>query len=530
MIHCRGERPAPGGAGAPLAWLGHPVTVIALVVLVVNDHVLKTAFPGWATGKLSDVAGMVLAPPLVAVVATLLVPRLPSRIAVAAGLASVGAAFTAVKATGYGAGVASAAWSVVNGPSVVLADPTDLLALPALAVAWWTWSQARLRPAPTRVVRVLRVAVVLPVALLGVAATSAPSYPDARGAAVLDGKLAVGEVNAYHDPAGRDIGWSISDDAGATWRPLTPGEAGVLDADRQPVRSACSRAQPARCYRIIPGRIRVEESRDGGASWRLSWEVTDDQRFILSRSYPDLADPDKYLVSHELAVLDATAGHLVVVANGRDGYAVRRADGRWDRVGFGVKNRFAGEEMPLPPLDGGDTSFRALDLLVGIVLAIVLAALVVIVAGDLIGRRNGLNRWFAFPFYPLLATAAGLAALVGVAPMDLFTPFLLLLTALFVIGLAVAMPIMIVSASPPPRWYGEVLLAAVLTLVLTLVALVGWANGTPVRPATAALAALAGTVPGLFMAISAARLGKPRQRVMLGDPPWPRPIHIPPLS
>ena len=49
-------------------WLGHPATVIALLVLVVNDHVLKAAYPGWVTGKLSDAAGLVLAPPLLAAV------------------------------------------------------------------------------------------------------------------------------------------------------------------------------------------------------------------------------------------------------------------------------------------------------------------------------------------------------------------------------------------------------------------------------------------------------------------------------
>ena len=71
----------------------NPATVFALVLLLVNDHVLKAAFPGLVTGKLSDVAGLVLAPPLVAVLLTLLVPRLPSRAAALAGLVAVGAGF-----------------------------------------------------------------------------------------------------------------------------------------------------------------------------------------------------------------------------------------------------------------------------------------------------------------------------------------------------------------------------------------------------------------------------------------------------
>jgi hypothetical protein len=40
----------------------HPVALISLVVLVVNDRWLKSAWPGFVTGKLSDCAGLVLLP------------------------------------------------------------------------------------------------------------------------------------------------------------------------------------------------------------------------------------------------------------------------------------------------------------------------------------------------------------------------------------------------------------------------------------------------------------------------------------
>jgi len=51
--------------------------------LVVNDHVLKAAFPGLLTGKLSDVAGLVVAAPLLATLGSLCVRRLPpNRVAV----------------------------------------------------------------------------------------------------------------------------------------------------------------------------------------------------------------------------------------------------------------------------------------------------------------------------------------------------------------------------------------------------------------------------------------------------------------
>ena len=49
-------RPQAGDA------LLHPLRVGAVAVLVVNDHLLKAAYPGLITGKLSDVAGLVFFP------------------------------------------------------------------------------------------------------------------------------------------------------------------------------------------------------------------------------------------------------------------------------------------------------------------------------------------------------------------------------------------------------------------------------------------------------------------------------------
>jgi hypothetical protein len=50
--------------GVFLRWAAHPLTVGATAVLLLNDHVLKPAWPGLVTGKLSDVAGLAAAPPV----------------------------------------------------------------------------------------------------------------------------------------------------------------------------------------------------------------------------------------------------------------------------------------------------------------------------------------------------------------------------------------------------------------------------------------------------------------------------------
>src|SRR5690349_13352126 len=114
------------GSGGFARWVAHPVTIAATAVLLLNDHVLKQAWPGVVTGKLSDVAGLVVAP---AVLGLLTGVFLAGHAGAAVAVVLTGAGFTWVKTTAAGAGAASAAWSVVNGPSVVLADPADLVAL-----------------------------------------------------------------------------------------------------------------------------------------------------------------------------------------------------------------------------------------------------------------------------------------------------------------------------------------------------------------------------------------------------------------
>jgi hypothetical protein len=67
------RNPAPGGA------LLHPVLLLSLCVLIVNDHVLKRWAPGVLSGKLSDFAVLVLLPLLLHGVLELLIERVGGR-------------------------------------------------------------------------------------------------------------------------------------------------------------------------------------------------------------------------------------------------------------------------------------------------------------------------------------------------------------------------------------------------------------------------------------------------------------------
>ncbi|MBW6437428.1 hypothetical protein KZ829_27215 [Actinoplanes hulinensis] len=307
--------------GRSLAWLGHPVSMAALVLLAVNDHVWKAAHPGWVTGKLSDVAGMVVAPPLLAAVAGLIAPRAGFRWVAPGAILTVGVGFAMVKTMGYAAALASGAWSLVT-PSLVRVDPSDLLALPFLGVAWWV-ARREPRSAP-QWLKALRLAVFLPLALAGVAATSATPTPDAHSVVVdPDGALYLGA-----DTLRDGEPWVVSRDGGRTF----VASAGPRAAQAP----QCSRSEPVVCYQPVHRRIAVESRVEGGP-WQMSWEISAEDVAHLSDAYPHR---DSYrLSSVELAVLDVPGGHVVAVANGRDGFAVRDVSGSWQRIGFPTATR-----------------------------------------------------------------------------------------------------------------------------------------------------------------------------------------------
>lgn len=109
----------------------HPLFWVGLVALLLNDHVLKHAgvLPPLVTGKLSDFAGLWVAP---AVLAALCGVR--SRSAWAACHAAVGVGFASINVWPDAALTVAQTATALGVPSRIWCDPTDLVALPALWV------------------------------------------------------------------------------------------------------------------------------------------------------------------------------------------------------------------------------------------------------------------------------------------------------------------------------------------------------------------------------------------------------------
>ena len=134
----RAEAPA-----LPVGEAMHPVTLAAVVVLVVNDWILKPRFHDWLTGKLSDVAGLAFAPVVLSAAIGLALhaavrlgaridPSLSRRRLIACCVATA-AGFAAVKLC---APVRELVAGWIGHHAEFYPDWTDLLTLPAVIVAY----------------------------------------------------------------------------------------------------------------------------------------------------------------------------------------------------------------------------------------------------------------------------------------------------------------------------------------------------------------------------------------------------------
>ncbi|MBP9111757.1 MAG: hypothetical protein KBF88_03070 [Polyangiaceae bacterium] len=126
-----------------------PSHFLAVLVLVLNDHLFKVAYPSWVTGKLSDVAGLYFFPALLVAGRDLLFSNaIPKRRDLLLASLATAIVFSLVKTTVFGASCYRFGLGALQWPGSLLVamlgqrampplhtvslvrDPSDLLALP----------------------------------------------------------------------------------------------------------------------------------------------------------------------------------------------------------------------------------------------------------------------------------------------------------------------------------------------------------------------------------------------------------------
>jgi hypothetical protein len=359
-----------------LACFRHPATWAAIGLLLLNDHVLKSAWPSILTGKLSDFAGLYFFPFLLAALLGPLAAAVAPRHRRAEWAAKIGPAafvltalwFAAIKTVPPANALTADAIGAIlgTGPARIALDPTDVIALIILWPAWRLWRGVRVetrRPLhawrlPLRVQQVsgtiaLVVAAAATMATSQAAQTTLVNRLAVEGSDIYTGTAhrwepAASELAGQRYPADvypgatpqieRNCDGNRSGDGGHTWiwlsEIVSAPVCARLAADRDTPVVACVPGQVAVCYRTAPTG-QVETTHDGGRSWSLAWGLPQHRLEFMRRADGRSGetlflgrtsfDPGPF----DIVVLPAQNGHRVVVAMGSEGVAVRDPDGTW---------------------------------------------------------------------------------------------------------------------------------------------------------------------------------------------------------
>ncbi|MBI3152180.1 MAG: hypothetical protein HYZ21_08610 [Chloroflexi bacterium] len=303
--------------------LSHPLVLLSVAVLLVNDHLLKVYAPSWLTGKLSDFAGLFFFPILLGVILNFIFKPFGIQ---PRTLAFLSFGFTAVwfalikTLPVFTQLTVSFLSNLLSLPVQIICDPGDLAALVMLIPAW------RLRAgvencgeAKNKKLSYLA----LGLASIATLATS-PSYNPIIHRLVVDGN----RVYTRYD-YGEDIFYS--NDGGKSWvevdfDPPSQVVEQLKTTPELPV-TLCLSEHPNTCYQT--GTEVILESHNGGKTWSESWAIPDGRRKFLDRNAPF-----RDLGPYDLAALELEGKQIIIAALGTGGVLVKTDDGPW--MGYGV--------------------------------------------------------------------------------------------------------------------------------------------------------------------------------------------------
>jgi hypothetical protein len=288
-----------------LRCLQHSATWLCIALLFVNDHILKTVYPSWITGKLSDFAGLFFFPFILA--AGLCFPLSKFRISttrvgqIAFGLSGIW--FILLKTVPLANSLTIGLASMLLGfPTKLVIDPTDLIALLAMFPAWVIWSQpVSFKPTSAAYIALL-------FGSLAVLATS-PKYPTVYKVTNLeyyqDGIIYAADTDDWGE---RYYPVAESVDGGATWQESQ--EVENIEEKGLPIKN-CGRLNPAICYQVTK-------------SGRLQ-ELTAESEWVSVQGIKTKG--------YDLILFEWNDREYVIVAIGEYGILRRELpDGKWETI------------------------------------------------------------------------------------------------------------------------------------------------------------------------------------------------------
>ena len=323
----------------------HPVTLAALGVLLINDLLFKALWPGaWIPGKLSDLAWMMFAPPVLAFLLSFLARRNAAAqraafLAAYVGLPLLYAAFNTfapvhdviLRVLGVFGG---------DGPRSPL-DPTDSLVIPfAMVAAYWV---SRRPPLGAESIRVR-------LALLGAvtaALASVASTYDADWGIRDVGKNASGTLGVIASPAPpiyENEGYE-SMDGGLTWTafniavPLEWQEQDWRESEVKDASGAVFTVDGPHIIRTYEGSsssevvYSYEYLLNGGNRWMQALDKRDVPSRVITTRAEDLFYDDR---SGNLIVAMGLQGVVVITP---DGTSTQVTVGRYSPTDFSLGNK-----------------------------------------------------------------------------------------------------------------------------------------------------------------------------------------------
>lgn len=352
----------------------HPVTLAALGLLLLNDLVLKGVWPNpWTTGKLSDLAWVIFASPLLAYLLSLPTPggrRTQRAIWIAAyiGLPLLYAAFNTF---------APVHDAILRGLSLISGgaggsplDAADSLVIPiGLAIALWIWRRGR----TTLTIRRRHIA--MAVAGLAVFAAIASSGPRPTSGVAGFMMTSDNRLFAHCGPVYGACSYETVD-GGLTWKLANP-----TNLDGQQI-AGSSVDTPRGSYSINEfGVMHPAGSSDPAYSTKYLRSVS--AQWLQENATTHLW-PQTLATMPDSIAYDARSDH-VLVAMGIQGVVVGTPDGKWTRVAVGnfrpTDFSFAGKFVTI--LGSGAFSFLALILPSAVIaLSMSMAAMRVGIPGD----------------------------------------------------------------------------------------------------------------------------------------------------